>query len=40
MPIFILEEQPWLDVALFFPVAGLTILIFFLFKRLNMFERL
>ncbi|MDI3481953.1 MAG: hypothetical protein PWQ97_1608 [Tepidanaerobacteraceae bacterium] len=40
MPIFILQQLPWLDVLLFFPVAALTVLIFYLFKRLNMFEGL
>lgn len=40
MPVFILQEHPWLDVALFFPVAGITVLVFYLLKRLNMFERL
>jgi len=40
MPILILEELPWLDVSLFFPVAGMTVLLFYVFKRLNMFEGL
>lgn len=40
MPLFILQENPWLDVALFFPVAGITVLVFYLIDRLNLFEGL
>ncbi|MDK2879809.1 MAG: hypothetical protein PWR06_2525, partial [Thermoanaerobacteraceae bacterium] len=40
MPLFILQEHPWLDVALFFPVAGITLLVFYLIYRLNLFEGL